>query len=1621
MKNSRCVWKKAFGLILTLGLVLGLLPASVFAEEGEEPGESDYNKIIGMENNVPSNWYDEADPYGYGLGEDFIMNVQQELLVYRYNGTSAQTIKSYDTLKSKNTDYPLNNPKSTKSYTVAGADTLSYARTVAFDPTGSGRKDHVAVIGLYAKKNRDKDNPAYVYVYVMDKNGHSSGLVNLGVAHWISDKHKTGDDYNNDYMWDFNAMNFLGITAGDYNGDGKESLVVWACASSPLLKQVNVNSNNGSISLSVLGDNGYKAKAKDSDGDAKGLTHALFVDSDDQIVENRLHAAIGTGDFNGDGIDDLAVLSYVDRVTLGQQKKWGYYYIPSYSVSYGVKNSTKSITAGENAVKNIYVQDTWQGSSHVAPLAAGLAVGDIDGDGMDETIISGIYHEVGGSYWYDDGSRKPAGDAYKKVDAGKLVTAIFRGSTQLMFDKGTSTNNWTKGGVSHGGYYVAGGNATSADQSYQQVGVKTVAINGKGKGKAELIFINGDLYSYNASSGRISVIYQPDYFQAADLAMGDGDNYETYIRSMAVGNFDGNDYGYEQIAFVVGSARQGKTGNVVYTMGMIGGIYEDGNGKPSETASSYYCTDNNVIQSNDHYYPSKSSGNCLVNSCLTFDLCAWDIDSDGGHVKYVGKDYVYTDPEVMAIIQAPPYYSELDGVTSGATTSYSITTSYNIEKSSGNSTSFGVGGAFEIDAHVFELSLQAGYVNDWSKTFTKGFETSKTYTFTADTDDKVVIYRTPVTIYTYQLEANGEWSDGNTLNLSFPSMPVYQELTVPEYNAFAEYYNAQCIKQAAEENTRRALAGETLIKAEDIPQLQKIQDNWLGNEGDPLSYMTTTSAQTGRVLLQDTPLTFGVGSGSTSFSYEQSHSSGTEETMAHGFSFDLSMMGGSEEVKVGGYVSLTYMHEHAVSTSTANGCGAECEIGNINASLLENAGIAESTAAQYGFQYQMVTWPSTVMTEVPNEEDLMDPDKKDDEIRMVTAAVPIYGYALSNVKAATKPVTDLKAEFDTSEQEGMVINLSWSNPGTEKNPVGAYALYQIQRDGEVTPITTLPANTTEYVFRDLDGRSEYDFIIRTKKSENATAESVDSNIAHLYLDTRAIYSIELTSSDELQDIYTVYHTDGKQTEIKVRHGVGIDDISLTESSDDGLTDTYTIYFTDGTTDTFSVHNGREIELQTDDKSGMIQWRYKGDAQWKNLVAIKDSALMQGEPGREVELQLDDENDVIQWRYEDEETWKDLIAIQELKGDQGDPGLKIVLRADFENNGMIEWQYEGQEEWWPLIAISDSTLVAGEDGREVVLRLNDEDSVIEWGYVDDEDWYELVSLDQLKGDPGENGVDGKSIDLQYNAATRMVQWCHEGEQDWKDLCPIPEVENGADGRGIVSVTRTSTDGLYDTYTITYTDNTETTFTVTNGMNGEDGQDGKDGKDGKDGATGPMGKQGEKGDTGATGYTGSAGADGRDGADGKDGTDGKNGKDGVGITDASVQNGDLIITLSDGRVINAGHVVTEAQSIQTTGEVKTFYFNTSSSDITRVTIAGKEVTKEFFSTESYGEGTLITISEEVIPPNGGEIKVETTSGMESVRASGSGNGIPAWVIYALIGWNALLTGGVVALAVTRKKVK
>ena len=177
---------------------------------------------------------------------------------------------------------------------------------------------------------------------------------------------------------------------------------------------------------------------------------------------------------------------------------------------------------------------------------------------------------------------------------------------------------------------------------------------------------------------------------------------------------------------------------------------------------------------------------------------------------------------------------------------------------------------------------------------------------------------------------------------------------------------------------------------------------------------------------------------------------------------------------------------------------------------------------------------------------------------------------------------------------------------------------------------------------------------------------------------------------------------------------------------------------------------------------------------------------------------------------------------------------------------------------------------------------------------------------------------------------------------------PQGDPGKDGVSIVSITKTATEGNVDTYTITYSDGASSTFTVTNGSDGKQGIQGEKGDDGHT----PTIKIGENGNWLIDGEDTGISAQGPSGENGFDGTsvltghglplndlgnigdsyidldtwnyyvksnegwqlggnikgaDGNDGVNGVSVESANIdENGDLIITLSNGEVINAGNI-------------------------------------------------------------------------------------------------------------------
>ncbi len=1146
----------------------------------EEEAKKKYEEIMGISKKSPSDWGENKDPYGYGVGVDFNLVLQNELFVYKTNGSASQDIKSYDNLRgNKNDDQVAENSKyypldlaedgATKAYTDYSG--LSYVQSVAFDPKGTGRKDHIAVIGV--KKINNKE--AQIIVNVMNKDGGwLSTPVVIGNANWITNQ-STTLELNNDKLWDFNAMNFIDITAGDYNGDKKETLVVWAC----------LDKNN--YGLFELYDAGNTYNKKNSTAN-KNLLHNYYPkdysdfigDGDDDSVDNKLHCDIDTGDINGDGIDDLFVLSYVGRVESsgGLRKKKADFYRPLIAVRTGWEDKNGNgadITKGYSAICGVWQSNNSNNNEWTSVLAPGLAVGDIDGDGKDEAVVAGIKNTIKGK---SGENVKDNGDSNGyNIDPEHLVIAVYDegiGRGAATFDASQTTNKWTYTGAASttGGLFLA--DDSEHDQSWQRTAVETVAFDGKKN--AETIFINGYLYSY--SNKKIISLYQSDYFKEIDSAMGSHSNEETYIRSMAVGMFDGNVEGREQIVFVEAAAAQGATGNVTYTIGMIGGVYEN-DGVPSDKAVSYYSTTQKTMENSSYYYPSSSSGSCRYGDALNFDICAWDNDCDGLHVQYIDKDYVYTDPEVKAIIQAAPYFEEMKDSMNGNSTAYTISTTYSAGKSDGKTTSLAAGIHANVEYKVVEVDLTLQYAHEWSSSFRSGITETDSQTFITYGDDQVIIYRTPITIYNYMIETinnKGEkkWDPQNTLSLSFPGAPEAFVMSIPQYNAFAEYYNIQVRNKVNEENIKRKQQGKETIKEEDIPQLGIINDQWLGHKGDPFGYMNKSSSGNATVL-QKSPITFGVGDTSTGYSWSKDHEKEEESSESNGFALDLCVgfgyKGDDAGFRVGPQITVEHMQEEGSYTSEGFGEGISCEVGNMDPDLLEANGISTKNASQYGFKYQMVTWPSTLL-----RKEMVYPEKSGEKTTYVYKPVPIYGYMLDEVKAGLAPVSDLKAELQTDNEDKMSVKLTWSNPSTYNRVVGTYTIYQIQKDGRRVKLATVGSKVNEYVV-DLDGRNDYSFVIRTNTGEDDPNESIDSNIASVYFEANALYKFELKEEGQDVDTYVITHTNGTKTEFFVKHGRGISSIAEdVDKSDDTMT-VFTITYTDGTTFDMQIPRGPKGE------------------------------------------------------------------------------------------------------------------------------------------------------------------------------------------------------------------------------------------------------------------------------------------------------------------------------------------------------------------------------------------------------------------------------------------------------------
>ena len=1085
--------KRPLALILTLCMAIGLLPSTMPIAQAAA-GNSQFDSIINMEKKTPAGFdlADTTNPYGYGVDVPFLLSEQNELMLYstydvEYGDDKRTWTTWYDNFKpgdinsdnisagtmelTVNSEYKSDrNAKGGFDYTNSFADTkgYSYVKAVAFDPKGTGRKDHVAYVG-YSPGTRQ------VVTWVLDTvNNAQTPVTQLGAASWIGKDAEAG-------IGQYEATNFFAITAGDYKGDGKERYVVYA----PL-----DGKNYGLKEMGYAGIN----KGPEVWVTEKRLLHNRYQERDEIAesthVRDQLSVALSTGDFNNDGIDDLAVLSYMNRLFKTEHQKLDTeYYAPMlYTVLGGSGSAQLLWSAFQRAVVRKQESKTDGVTTYTTMVAPGLSCGDMDGDGRDEIVVAGYKNTVT--------SKKDSDDAETAFDATENKLAIVAYSLNKNSLEGTinevDANGWLKGTPTNGFW-------PGTDDVWQQMGVQCVAINGQIS--AQHVFIGGTLYQMNG--GNVAAVYTPKYFEKADVGADSFGVSVTFIASVAAGNFDGNEAGREQVVFAIGLKETGLSNNdYAYKLGILGGHdYEDTEALNPNTnkmevtafgpAKKYYTND---IHNNK--YPIYNKGDAL-NKRVNCVLVAIDCDQDGLLAQYSGKSYVYSDPTILSVLQAAPWFSEL-GTWSDfqGSTSYGLTQSYEMTKTTGNSVSWGAGFAMDSDSGIgAKIALQTGYAGDWSESFEESISTSYTATFAAGPYDSVVLHRTPIFTYSYDVwdGENKVWKV-NSMGLAVPQEPSYVQMSVDDYNAFAEYYN-----QYAKGKNDNITDDKKKIKP-----LNRLEDRYLGNEGNPWGYRKDwTNGE--NLSLSTYQLGYNGGSNSSSYSSGSGSTEGFEQS--NGFSFSLTLQfggkipGANSEFWFGGYVDQTYSNSYGQYKTKAKSADTDGTVVDINSNgMYLDKGIPTDVSGAYGFSWTFGKWPVD-LGGAGNDE------------------VPILGYALTGVSAPAPAVFDLKAKLKNATD----AELTWTNPWVEgRMKVDGYNVYRVEEDGvkhtKLNGDTPLAEDVTDYEVTGMDSNKTYNYVVTTVTSEGV--ESVWSNTASVTT-PKQNFTVTFTHDDTMS--VTAYH------------------------------------------------------------------------------------------------------------------------------------------------------------------------------------------------------------------------------------------------------------------------------------------------------------------------------------------------------------------------------------------------------------------------------------------------------------------------------------------------------------------
>lgn len=730
--------------------------------------------------------------------------------------------------------------------------------TAPVDAEGEGQKRYVAVLGYWLGGKR-------LELYIADKDGNR-----------VSNTYAIGGEKTLDYLEQADAFEdtgFVSVAAGDFNGDGKDTVIAYAPlmesdSEQPQLWEFSIGSNmqlekTGTVCniFDILGTGNIATKHSNNG----------------KVFRNTPVVQMTTADTDKDSVDELVVTAGMNNtkadVNNRQSRMFIYDNITEEEKSYWNKTfelDTKGYNNGNQRLR-------WASSS----------VGNLvmTGSGAD-------YPEIITAGWVDKKTNK---DADLTHDIGAYVTSCSKTTKKGNSAIGTYAKSEVPAIGSNGQPQVSGFTKDGhyRDDVQSLVVVDTFAADGVNA--AASVLIMDTIYTYEAGKG-LNEEYRTDYFNHSDNGIGTSIITNGLVQDAVSGNFSGNEEGREQIVFTTCQKRASKNQYFYKTY-------------------TYKKTGKSFWQCNSTGYRISKKGNAYTS------LCAPDIDSDSTIARIKDVSLTYTEPEVLALLESTPYFSEVDEGDIG-----NSETAYGKENGEGDSVSTAEGLTTNIVAGFewsvddicagfvcgagFETSVEQGYTWETATSTTKKFSLN----YSNDTgENQVIVYRRPVTTYRYEIKGTKD-----TMVLARQGTLLTSMLPVDEYNEAAQSY-----------------------------ELEEIADGTLATPGNPFSYRSSTA---GLNNVAESKITTQYGKEGT-VTQEFSTETEQEKTFTYDLNASFTAYGLVFGVKAGGGAGTTYSE----SQSTIN-----------TEAITKTGAVTGKQVEGYDFNWKFAHWTTKVNgTEIP--------------------------------------------------------------------------------------------------------------------------------------------------------------------------------------------------------------------------------------------------------------------------------------------------------------------------------------------------------------------------------------------------------------------------------------------------------------------------------------------------------------------------------------------------------------------------------------------------------------------------------------------------------------------------------